>query len=496
VGPRTTVELLRETAAQHSAADAFVTATGGRLSYGEWDRAADGIAAGLADRGVTAGDVVCLLMPSSAEYMVCYQAAMRLGAITSGINQRLGPDEVAHILARAGPRVTVVGDVEARALPPPAGTVLRWSELKMCWDAPVPALPSLKAAQPALICWTGGTTGWPRGALFDHQNLAAVAEATGVLSARFDRRLSPIPFPHVGTMTRAWDEISRVITTVITPVKWEAGETLRLIERERVTVSQGVPVQWELMLRHPALESTDVSSLRLAATGGSGVSADLLRRIRVGFGVPVVNRYASTESGGVISGTRPDDPEEAILNTVGRASDGVEVRVVGEDGGELPVGQVGRVQARSGAVMRGYWRDPAGTAQVLDAEGWVTVGDLGRLDPAGKLTLVGRVGDSYVRGGYNVYPVEVERVLSDHPHVAEVAVVGVPDPVLGEIGVAFVVLGGAIPGDDLREWVRTRLADYKVPDGVVAVQEMPVTSVGKIDKRALAESGLTGGAQG
>jgi len=480
--PRTAVDLLRQVAAQHPEADAFVTAAGARLSFVEWDRAADGIAAGLADRGVTVGDVVCLLMPSSPEYMVCYQAIMRLGAITSGINQRLGPDEMSRILQRCEPRVTVVGDGGA------SGPVLPWAELESWWDADSPALPSLKPDQPALICWTGGTTGRPRGAVFDHENLKAVAAATGVLSAQFDRRLSPIPFPHVGTMTRAWDEISKVITTVITPVKWEAGETLRIIERERVTVGQGVPTQWELMLRHPAIGATDLSSLRLAATGGGSVSADLLRRMRERLRVPVVNRYASTESGGVIAGTRPEDPDDVVLNTVGRASDGVEVRVVDESGASLPTGDVGRVQARSGAVMRGYWRDPAVTAQVLDADGWVTVGDLGRLDAAGNLTLVGRIGDSYVRGGYNVYPAEVEGVLADHPAISEVAVVGVPDPVLGEIGVAFIVQGGAVTEDDLRAWVRTRLADYKAPDRVIAVEQMPVTSVGKIDKRALAES--------
>ena len=476
--PKTTVELLREVAERHPDVDAFVTATGDRLSFGEWDRAADGIAAGLADRGVGPGDVVCLLMPSSPEYMVCYQAVMRLGAITTGINLRLGQAEVAHILDRTQPRVTVVDDGDGRGLP--------WAELKSWWDANAPRLPALTTSQPMLICWTGGTTGRPRGAVFDHENLKAVAQATGVLSAQFDRRLSPIPFPHVGTMTRAWDEISRVITTVITPVHWEAGETLRIIERERVTVAQGVPTQWELMLRHPALETTDLSSLRLAATGAGAVSADLLRRMRERVRVPVVNRYASTESGGVIAGTRPDDPDDVILNTVGRPSDGVEVRIVDEDGGVLPADEVGRVQARSGAVMRGYWRDPDATVQVLDAEGWVTVGDLGRLDTDANLTLVGRVGDSYVRGGYNIYPAEVEGVLSDHPTVTEVAVVGVPDAVLGQIGVAFVVPAGALSEDDLRAWVRARLADYKVPDRVVAVEQMPMTSVGKIDKRALA----------
>ncbi|MBV9043321.1 MAG: acyl--CoA ligase, partial [Acidimicrobiia bacterium] len=241
--PRTTVELLRQVAAEYTDTDAFVTATGERLSFGEWDRAADGIAAGLADRGVGPGDVVCLLMPSSPEYMVCYQAIMRLGAITSGINPRLGRDEVAHILDRCEPRLTIVGDGDDRGL--------AWLELREAWDADAPPLPAIDANQPTLICWTGGTTGRPRGAVFDHENLKAVAAATGVLSARFDRRLSPIPFAHVGTMTRAWDEISKVITTVITPTPWDAGENLRLIERERVTVGQGVPTQWELMLRHP-----------------------------------------------------------------------------------------------------------------------------------------------------------------------------------------------------------------------------------------------------
>lgn len=475
--PRTTVELLRQVAAEYTDIDAFVTATGERLSFGEWDRAADGIAAGLADRGVGSRDVVCLLMPSSPEYMVCYQAIMRLGAITSGINPRLGRDEVAHILDRCEPRLTIVGDGDDRGL--------AWLELRDAWDADAPPLPAIDASQPTLICWTGGTTGRPRGAVFDHENLKAVAAATGVLSARFDRRLSPIPFAHVGTMTRAWDEIGKVITTVITPTPWDAGENLRLIERERVTVGQGVPTQWELMLRHPDIDTTDVSSLRLAASGAGAVSADLLRRMRERLRVPVVNRYASTESGGVIAGTRPDDADDVILNTVGRPSDGVEVRVVDEDGKALATGEVGRVQARSAAVMRGYWRDPEATAQVLDPDGWVTIGDLGQLDGAGNLTLVGRVGDSYVRGGYNVYPAEVEGVLSDHPHVSEVAVVGAPDPVLGQIGVAFVVAVDAVNEDDLKAWVRARLADYKAPDRIVVVDQMPMTSVGKIDKRAL-----------
>jgi len=489
VPARHTVALLRDVAETHHQADAFVEADGRRLSYGQWDRAADGIAAGLADSGVTAGDVVCLLVPSSIEYMVCFQAIMRLGAITSGINPRLGREEIERILLLTRPRVTVVAD-EERALPPTSGVVRRWSDLAPYWDAPAPRLPALRPRQPVVICWTGGTTGRPKGAVFDHDNLAAVAAATGVLSAPFDRRLSPVPFAHVGTMTRAWDEISRVIATVITPVPWTAGEALRLIESERVTVAQGVPTQWELMLRDPALATTDLSSLRLAGVGGSRVPADLLRRMRVALGVPVVNRYASTEAGGVISGTRPGDSDEVVTETVGTPAYGVELRVVADDGTPLPAGSVGRVQVRSGAVMRGYWRDTEATAVALGTDGWLTVGDLGRIDAAGHLAVVGRAGESYLRGGYNVYPVELERVMAEHEDVAEVAVVGTPDPVLGEIGVAYVVpvtrhLGG-FGVDDLRRWVGERLADYKVPDRVVVLEEMPLTPLGKIDRRALA----------
>ena len=230
-------------------------------------------------------------------------------------------------------------------------------------------------------------------------------------------------------MTRAWDEISHVITSVITPVRWTAADSLRLIETERVTVAQGVPTQWELMLR----DARDWSARTCRACASrrparAACPADLLRRMRAVLGVPVINRYASTEAGGVISGSRPGDPDEVVLETVGRPSDGDRVRIVGDDGEVAAVGGIGRVQVRSGAVMRGYWHDSEATEAVLDADGWVTVGDIGRLDAGGNLTLVGRDGEKYLRGGYNVYPVEVERVLTEHPDVGEAAVVGVAGP--------------------------------------------------------------------
>jgi len=479
------VTLLRDVAEHDPDVEAFVDADGNRCTFAEWNRAADGISAAFAERGVTAGDVVCVMLPSTIEYMIACQAAARLGAVVSGVNTRLGPAELGHLFECAAPRLTVVDD-DDRTLPPTAGAVVPWPAVAPMVEATRPRLPRLHDDQPLVLCWTGGTTGRPRGVWFDHRNLRAVATMTGVLSEPYDRRLSPIPFAHIGTMSKAWDEIGHRITTVITPTPWTAPATLALMERERVTVAQGVPTQWELVLRDPAFATTDRSDLRLAGIGGSSVPPDLLRRMRSMLGVPIVNRYASTEAGGIISGTRPDDADAVVVGTVGRAADGVELRVVDDDSTVVDAGAPGRVQVRSAAVMRGYWNDADATAGALDGDGWLTVGDLGRLDADGNLELVGRVGDMYVRGGYNVYPIEVERRLADHPDVSEVAVVAIADDLWGEIGVAVVVPVGPAPSlDDVQSWVTEQLARYKAPDRLVVLDAMPLTAVGKVDRREL-----------
>jgi acyl-CoA synthetase (AMP-forming)/AMP-acid ligase II len=493
--PDTAVELLRAVAREHGDREAYVEA-GRRITFAEWDRSADGVAAFLAEAGVGPGAVVALLLPSSIDYAVCYQAAMRLRAITSGVNPRLGPAEVASILERTAPRVVVVDD--ALEPPPGAGRVVRRSELSVAARSePLSgrARPRPRPDDAVAIVWTSGTTGMPKGAVFDHENLRAVAAGAGELGARFDRRFAPIPFPHVGYMTRPWEEIEKVITTVIPPTPWTAIDTLRLLQDERVTVGQGVATQWRLVLDHPEFDRFDLSSLRIAGTGATAVPPELVREMQAKLGCPVVIGYTSTEAA-ITTGTRPGDSPELMARTVGRARDNVEVEVVDDEGRPVPAGVVGRVRCRSGAVMRGYWRDPERTAEVLSPDGWLTTGDLGALDDAGHLTLSGRRSEMYIRGGYNVYPVEVERVLSGHEAVAEVAVVGAPDPVLGEIGVAFVVPApGATPElEPLRAAVRAVLADYKAPDRLVVLDSLPLTSVAKVDKRALSASLGAGGA--
>ena len=469
-----------------------------RMTFAQWDEAADQVATGFAALGVTKGDVVCLLVPSSIDYALCYQAAARLGAVTTGVNLRLGASELDSIVSRVRPVLTVVDTAVAAegVYRAGGGRVVPRHSLGAMGSGRRVAHVELAPDDPVAIVWTSASTGSPKGAVFAHRNLKAVAAGTDVLSQPGDRRLSPLPFAHVGYMTRAWDEIEHGITTVVTPQPWTAGVAVELMQTERVTVGQGVPTQWALVLAHPALEPARLGHLRVAATGAARVPPELVRAMRDRLGCTVVVRYTSTETS-LGTGTDPSDPDEVVATTVGRPVPGVDLELADDEGRPVPAGEVGRVRIRSDAAMLGYVADQprhhlvdvAATASVKDASGWVTTGDLGWLGEDGNLRLVGRVSEMYIRGGYNVFPAEVEAALGAHPAVAQVAVVGVPDPVLGEIGAAFVVVRPDGPPPDLeglRETTRRQLADYKAPDRAYLVDELPVTAIGKVDKRALA----------
>ncbi|MCD9622287.1 class I adenylate-forming enzyme family protein [Rhabdothermincola salaria] len=480
----TVLELFDATVEAAGEVDAFVDGER-RITFAGWGRAADGVASRLASMGVGVDDVVGISLPSSIDYAVAYQAVLRLGAVASGMNPRLGPSETAHILERSRPRV-VVTDADL----PGSARRLTVAELREAEaDQVFSARPRRHHTDPVAIVWTSGTTGRPKGAIFDHGCLEAMAQAAGPLSRPGDRRLSPLPFAHVGYMTRVWDELAHAITTVVIPSPWTASDALRLIADERVTVGQGVPAQWQMMLAHPDLAGTDTSSLRIVSTGAARVPPELVRALRTTFGCPVVVRYTSTEAC-VSTGTALDDPDDVVAETVGTPGSGVEMELRADDGRGpvVPTGEVGTVCLRSRAMFRGYWREPELTDEAIDPEGWLLTGDLGRLDERGNLRLAGRSTEMYIRGGYNVYPAEVENRLGLHPAVQKVAVVGTPAPVLGEIGVAFVVAAdGAEPTlAELRDWCRVELADYKAPDCLVLVDDLPLTAMSKLDKRALA----------
>jgi acyl-CoA synthetase (AMP-forming)/AMP-acid ligase II len=502
---RIVVSVLRAAAEVNGSVEAYVEpAQPGRrdrrsLTFAEWDRAADGLAGHLHRLGVTKGDVVALFLPSSIDYAVLYAALLRLGAITSGINPRLGAGEVTSILERTDPVLVVqeaAGELAWAGCP-----ALTLAEAAAAWSAtPMVALPEIDQDDPVAVVWTSGTTGRPKGALFSHASLAAVAKGTDVLSQPGDRRLSPLPFAHVAYMTRAWDEIAHGVTTVITPTPWRADEAIAILEEERITVAQGVPTQWALMQARQEWATADLSALRVAGTGAARMPSEQVTALRRRLGVPVIVRYTSTESS-LGTGTTPESTDEEVATTVGRPVPGVELAIVDDDGHPVQSGTIGRVLLRSGATMLGYWGQGPGRGQLvadlLDAEataavrapdGWITTGDFGWVDAVGNLLLSGRAHERYIRGGYNVYPAEVEEVLSRHPSVARVAVTGADDPVLGEIGIAVVVPAGPPPDlEELRRHCAGLLSDYKAPDALVVVDELPLTPMMKVDPNALAE---------
>lgn len=465
------------------------------LTFGGWWHASALVAGGLAELGVGAGDVVALLLPSGGDFATCHLAALRLGAVVSGVNPRLGPTEITHILGRARPAV-VVTDTPGQ-LPDGIGVPVRTPErLAAAPDATpsVEGVTAVPADAPAVIVWTTGTTGLPKGAWFDHRALRFIAENLGPLSAPYDRKLMPVPFAHAGYTTRLYDQLIHRSTLVLTPGVWSADGMLDVLIRERVTVGQGVPTQWEKLLGLDRLADADLSHLRLVATGASRVPASLVTAMRERLGCPVVVRYASTELP-LAFGTGLDDPAETVATTVGRPLADVEVEIRSAVGDRLEGGTTGRIFLRSQAAMRGYWEDPGRTAETLSPDGWLATSDLGSVDAAGNLTVVGRADDAYIRGGYNIHPSEVEAALLAHPRVARTAVVGSPAPVIGEIGVAFVVTGGTgtdaggaadtVTADGLRAWCRRRIADYKVPDLVVFVDDLPVNATYKVDVTVL-----------
>jgi acyl-CoA synthetase (AMP-forming)/AMP-acid ligase II len=464
---------------------------GRTTTFADWWADTTRIVSGLTERGVGSQDMIVLMLPSGQDFASCYLAALRLGAVVSAVNPRLGPTEIEHVIAQCEPAV-ILTDEPGRIPQTAACPVLTPEAVRAAPGAAAAGWAPLTATEPAVVCWTTGSTGKPKGAWFDHETMAFIAANMGPLSMPYDRKLMPVPFAHTAYLTRVYDQLVHRCALILTPPAWSADSMLDVLAGQRVTLGQGVPTQWEKLLSLDRLAETDLSSLRLVSTGASRVPAALVRDLHSRLGCPVVVRYASTEAP-LAFGTRIGDPIETVAATVGRPLGGAEVEIRGADGGALPRGDTGRVYLRTPARMRGYWRAPELTAQAIAPDGWLASSDLGHLDADGNLTIVGRADDAYIRGGYNIYPSEVEAALAAHPAVARVAVVGIPAPVIGEIGVAFVVRGGTEPltGAALQAWCRGRIADYKVPDTVVFVDDLPVNATFKVDTGRLKEMAVS-----
>ena len=487
-------DLMEAAVARIGACEAYVDGER-RVTFAEWMRAADGVAAVLAERGVGRGDVVALWFDGTVDYAIAYAAVVRLGAVATGINPRLGPREVSAILGRCRPRLLIAPDDAEIPGGAPRTARLSVAELAAARTRPgASPRPHVEPTDPVCIIWTSGTTGIPKGAWFDHRALAAAVPAAGTMTVAFDRRISGLPMAHAGFMAKLWEQLAMGVTIVLAPTPWSAPSMLDVLVREHITVVAAVPAQWAKLVELPAVAAADLTGVRIGLSATAPASPELIARVVDTIGCPLVVRYAMTESPS-ITGTDPTDPPAVQFETVGRAQEGVEVDLVDDAGFPVAPGAVGRVRVRGACVMRGYWDDPEGTAAALGRDGALVSSDLGRFDGDGNLVLLGRADDLYIRGGYNVYPLEVEHVLAEHPAVDRVAVVGVPADVIGEIGVAYVVpRDPAAPPDlaSLRGWVADRLADYKAPDRLVLRADLPLTPMAKVDKAALRRTASDG----
>lgn len=468
--------MLEFAAAAHADVEAYVE-PGARITFAEWIDRARAIAAQFVEIGVAKGDVVALWLPSGIDYATCYAAAAMIGAITTGLNPRLGRRELESILQQADPTL-IVADDSCGALPDGGRRVLSRASLDTATSRSEPPAVDLNRRDPVALVFTSGTTGTPKGAVYDADRLAAGAAAAGVMSAPYDRRLTSTPFAHAGYMFKLWDQLVWGSTLVVPPTPWSAQGMFDVLRAERVTVAGAVPTQWAKLLEVDGVSPDTLPHLRVGIAATAPAPPDLVRRVAERVGVPLVVRYAMTECP-TICGTEPTDPPEVQFRTVGRPATGMDVRI----------GPDGVVEVNGPCVMRGYWRNPELTAEVL-RDGWLRTGDVGVLGEDGNLTLVGRSGDMYIRGGYNIHPGEVERTIAGHPGVKQVAVVGRSAPVIGEIGVACVVpADGAAPPtlSELRAHVTSELADYKAPDELLIVDELPLTAMLKPDRIALRE---------
>lgn len=461
--------LAAEAARRFGDRTAYVAPDGRPLSYRELDRWSDEVAAGLTRAGIGDGDMVALALTTGLEYPIAYLAAAKAGAATAGVNTRLSPPERARVIEAAEPAVVLDDPAQVAALAVDGGA-----------PPPLPDDPE----RPAAVVFTSGTTGTPRGAVFGDRQLEFVTRVdTGGQWGGGGDQVAGTSFAHLAFMTKFPGKLMGGGVTWMVE-RWRAADALGLIAEHRLSRIGGIPTQVALMLRDPDFDAHDLSCVKVIVIGGGPATPGLVREARERFGAPVLVRYSCTEAG-IGTGTTLDDPPEDAEETVGKPQPGVELRIEGP--GDDAVGEV---CLRSPAVMSRYHHDPEATAAAFTDDGFVRTGDLGRVDDAGRLVLAGRRREMYVRGGYNIFPAEVEAVLSRHPAVADVAVVPRHDDVMGEVGVAVVVPrdGAAGPPSlaELRAFAEPSLARHKLPEAMVTVDSLPLTSMDKVDRTALA----------
>ena len=516
--------LLRQSAQQHGSRPAIVDGDI-TLTYADLLQRSEQVARSLIALNVQAGDRVALWAPNVYEWIVAACGVHAAGAILVPLNTRMKGAEAADILERSGAKLLFcIGDFLQQHYPallrdcrpatlahvvvlrgqPRADVALpgdhAWENFLALGQAvPVQQVHEREAAlhadSTADLMFTSGTTGRPKGVMAAHgPTIRAFDEWARVVGLTpDDRYLIVNPFFHTFGYKAGWVAAFVQGATVYPEQVFDAEAVLQRIARDRISFLPGPPTLFLTMLAHPRLQEFDLSSLRSSVTGAASVPPVLIRRMREELGIAnVTTAYGLTECGGCATVCDPADSVETVASTCGRALPGTEVRCVDEAGADVPPGQPGEVLLRGYHIMQGYFEDEAATRETIDAEGWLHTGDVGVLDENGYLRITDRLKDMFIVGGFNCYPAEIERLLADHPDIAQVAVVGVPDERMGEVGCACIITRSGQPLDsaELIAWARAHMANYKVPRYVLNFESFPVNASNKVVKRELQQLAL------
>ncbi len=501
--------MLRAQAVDHPDTEAVRDGTVS-LTVAELAARAGGVARALADRGVAHGDRVAVWAPNCWQWVVTAYGIWAAGAVIVPLSSRFKAAEAGAVLASTGARVLVSAEsflgtryldlLDAEYGPWPYAELPELRHLVLIEElaeaasagAALPevapfsggALPDIEPDDLAEILCTSGTTGAPKGVMIDHsQLLRGYWDWSEVVTlGPGDRYPVVAPFSHGFGINAGLLACVLRGATIVPVAAFDPEAALGLIARERLSLLAGPPTLFARLLDRPDLGDFDTSSLRVAIVGAASVPTALVHRMTERFG-RVINAYGLIE-GTVVSMTRAGDPPEVVATTAGSPMPGVQVRIDGAGIAGADDGR-GEVLVRGYGVMRGYWQAPELTAETVDADGWLHTGDIGVLDAAGNLSIVDRKKDLFIVGGFNAYPAEIENLLSRHPSVAQVAVVGVPDGTLGEVGWAYVVPAAGCGLDGLLDWARGTMSNYKVPRRIIPLDALPVNTNGKVDKKAL-----------
>jgi long-chain acyl-CoA synthetase len=464
------------------------------LTYAQLDGATAHVVGLLREHGLERGDRVGIMLPNVPYFPVCYYGVLRAGGVVVPMNVLLKKREVAFYLQDSGAKLLFAWDdfaQDAQAGADEAGAEcllvkLGEFENEVGSAEAITEVADSDDEDTAVILYTSGTTGKPKGAELTNANLMRNAEASRALFGLGDEAvtLGALPLFHSFGQTCGLNATITGGGTLTLIPRFDPGKALEIIERDHVNVFQGVPTMYGAMLHHPGRESADVSTLKVCASGGSAMPVELMRGFEEAFSCKILEGYGLSESSPVASFNHAD--RERKPGSIGTPIDGVEMKVVDDDGDEVDQGEVGEIVIRGHNVMKGYWDRPEATEETI-RDGWLYTGDMGKTDEDGYFFIVDRKKELIIRGGYNVYPREIEEVLYEHPAVREAAVLGIPHDEYGEeVGAAVALKDGAdATPEQLRDYVKEQVAAYKYPRRVWLVDELPKGPTGKILKREI-----------